>query len=300
MRIDFRRARADEMKQAQELVIRSINDLTERHGFGPVASARPLDFQLFSRKDDTDGLWVAEADGEMLGFAFSWVSGDFWFLAELFVSPAQQGRKVGSELLMRTFDHARKAGVCNKALITFTFNTVSRALYIRHGLFPRLPIYFFSATRAALRTDQPGAELRIVRLENANMHRDELERLDRSALGFSRAKHHAFLLGDAATKGALLYVDDDCVGYAYVNAVGHIGPVAVARPDSMGAAFKAALRLAAETGAAQVSAFLPGVNTSALGSALGHGMRMSFPMVLVSEHDFGDWTRYLPRNPGFM
>jgi hypothetical protein len=27
-------------------------------------------------------------------------------------------------------------------------------------------------------------------------------------------------------------------------------------------------------------------------------MRITFPMVLVAEHDFGDWTRYLPRNPG--
>jgi len=296
----FRPARADELKQAQELVIRSINDLTERHGFGPMASARPLDFQLFSLKDDPDGLWVAEADGEMLGFAFSWVSGDFWFLAELFVSPAQQGRKVGSDLLIRTFDHARKAGVRNKALITFTFNTVSQALYIRHGMFPRLPIYFFSAARAALRTEHPGEELRVVRLEDTEVHRGQLERLDRSALGFSRDKHHAFLLGDAATRGALLYARDDCVGYAYVNAAGHIGPVAVARPDAMGAAFTTALRLAAEMGALQVSAFLPGVAAPALGLAIAHGMRMSFPMVLVSEREFGDWARYLPRNPGFM
>jgi hypothetical protein len=37
-----------------------------------------------------------------------------------------------------------------------------------------------------------------------------------------------------------------------------------------------------------------------LGVAVGHGMRITFPMVLVSTRDFGDWTRYLPRNPGFM
>ena len=300
MRANFRPARADELRQAQELVIRSINDLTERHGFGAMASARPLDFQLFSLKDDPEGLWVAEADGEMLGFAFSWVSDDFWFLAELFVSTGQQGRKVGRELLMRTFDHARKAGARNKALITFTFNTVSQALYVRHGLFPRIPIYFFSAARAALRTEHPGEELRVIRLEDTGVHRGRLERLDRSTLGFSRDKHHAFLLGNAATKGVLLYAGDDCVGYAYVNDAGHIGPVAAARPDAMGAAFRTTLRLAAETEAPQVSAFLPGVAAPALGVAIARGMRMSFPMVLVSEHEFGDWTRYLPRNPGFM
>jgi hypothetical protein len=31
-------ARADELPRAQELVVRSINDLTERHGFGPMAT----------------------------------------------------------------------------------------------------------------------------------------------------------------------------------------------------------------------------------------------------------------------
>jgi hypothetical protein len=29
-------------------------------------------------------------------------------------------------------------------------------------------------------------------------------------------------------------------------------------------------------------------------------MRIAFPMMLMSSHAFGDWSRYLPRNPGFM
>ena len=35
MPVVFRPARADELQRAEELVVRSINDLTERHGFGP-------------------------------------------------------------------------------------------------------------------------------------------------------------------------------------------------------------------------------------------------------------------------
>ena len=109
MPLVFRPARADELQRAEELVVRSINDLTERHGFGPMATLRPPDFQLFSLKDDADGLWVAEANGEIVGFALSWVCGDLWFLAELFVAPGYQGRRVGNELLARTLEHARKA-----------------------------------------------------------------------------------------------------------------------------------------------------------------------------------------------
>jgi hypothetical protein len=44
----FRPARTEELQKAEELVVRSINDLTERHGFGPMAILRPPDFQLFS------------------------------------------------------------------------------------------------------------------------------------------------------------------------------------------------------------------------------------------------------------
>ena len=144
MPIVFRPARAEELEPAEELVVRSINDLTERHGFGRMATLRPPDFQLFSLKDDPDGLWVAEDDGAIVGFALSWVCGSLWFLAELFVSPGHQGRGVGNELLARTFAHARKAGATTKSLITFTFNVVSQGLYIRHGLFPRLLMYVVS------------------------------------------------------------------------------------------------------------------------------------------------------------
>lgn len=116
MPVLYRPARADELQRAQELVVRSINDLTERHGFGPMATSRPPHFQSFSLQDDPDGLWVAEDADEIVGFAFSWASGDLWFLAELFVSPSHQGHGVGSELLKRTFNHAQKAGATNKAL----------------------------------------------------------------------------------------------------------------------------------------------------------------------------------------
>src|SRR5215469_14875559 len=290
MSLVFRPARADELQQAEELIVRSINDLTERHGFGPMASLRPPDFQLFSLKDDPDGLWVAEADGEI---------GELWFLAELFVAPSHQGRSVGHELLARTFEHARKVGATNKSLITFTFNIVSQGLYIRHGLLPRLPIYLVSVARDALMDRLQGARLQSRPIEPTASHLETLAQLDASALGISREKHHRYLLSDGTTKGVLLYDRSECIGYAYASATGHVGPLAVAQARSMGAAFRTALDLAVANRAAQVSAFLPGMS-DALSVAVEHGMRITFPMVLVSARDFGDWARYLPRNPGFM
>jgi GNAT superfamily N-acetyltransferase len=296
MRAIVRPARAEELQAAQELVARSINDLTERHGFGRIATARPAEFQLFSFDDDPDGLWVAEADGELAGFALSWVSDDLWFLAELFVSPAHQGCGIGDALMRRTLEHARKRGAGNRALITFAFNSVSQGLYLKHGLFPRLPLYLFQVASEACRH---GAELQCTEIE-LKTDLKQLTQIDLGAAGISREKHHRFMQSQSAVRGILFHSDRDCVGYAYVSANGPIGPLAVARAEMMGPAFRTALALAAATGAPQISAFVPGTATEAISAAVAQGMRITLPMVLLSAKDFGDWTRYLPRNPGFM
>ena len=106
-------------------------------------------------------------------------------------------------------------------------------------------------------------------------------------------------MADGATQGFLLHAGDECVGYAYV-ADGHVGPLAVTQRAALGAAFRTALDLAAESGAPYFSAFLPGPCEAALAVALATGMRITSPMVLMATRDFGNWAQYLPRNPGFM
>jgi ribosomal protein S18 acetylase RimI-like enzyme len=299
MPVVYRPAREQELDRAQELVVRSINDLSERHGFGRMASLRSARFQSYSLEDDPDGLWVAEDAGQVVGFAFSWICGKLWFLSELFVAPDCQGRGIGNELLQRTLAHARKRGATERALITFTFNTVSQGLYLRHGLFPRLPVYFVKAARESLVDRLEQAPTRHTPIEKTALHLQILAQVDARVLGTSREKHHTYLVDDGATDGFLLHTGDDCVGYAYVTREGHVGPMAVTRRDAVVPAFKTALSLALGGGAAHVSAFLPGTS-EALAASIALGMRITYPMVLMAERDFGEWPLYLPRNPGFM
>jgi hypothetical protein len=216
------------------------------------------------------------------------------------VSPAQQGRGIGDELLKRSFEHARRSGAANRALITFSFNPVSQGLYIRNGLFPRFPIYGFKVAREVLTGRLQGPQFGHRPLEDAAADLRSLAEIDARALGVSREKHHRYLINDAAMTGVSLWSGDRCVGYAYVSTSGHVGPLAVASPEFADAAFRTALALAVESGSAHVSAFLPGSSESALRTAVEHGMRITFPMLLMSTRDFGDWSAYLPRNPGFM
>jgi hypothetical protein len=61
-----------------------------------------------------------------------------------------------------------------------------------------------------------------------------------------------------------------------------------------------ALNMAADGASEKISAFLPGSCDTALTAAVGHGMRITFPMLLMASPGYASWTGYLPRNPGFM
>lgn len=299
MSLVVRPARADELARAEELVARSINDLTARHGFGSIATARTPDFQAFCLQDDPRGAWLAEDDGEIAGFALSWICGRLWFLAELFVAPGRQGQGIGNELLKHTMQHASVAGATRRSLITFAFNVVSQGLYVRHGLLPRMPIHLCCAERESLAQRPHVPALRATPIRTTAAHHEMLRQIDVAALGVSRGKHHQFLLADPGMEGVFLEADGEPLGYAYVAASGHIGPLAVMHAHAMPDAFRAALAIAAAGRARQVSVFTPGTN-DALAIAAEYGMRFALPMVLMSTPDCGDWTGYLPRNPGFM
>lgn len=300
MSVVYRLARAQDLKVADSLVVSSINDLTERYGFGSPAASSPPKLQLFSLEDDPRGLWVAEEGEKMLGFAWSWVCGDMWFLAQLFVSPDQQRRNIGNELIKRTLEHAEASGASNRVLITFSFNPISQGLYIRHGMLPRFPIYGVDVARQTLIGRLRDSLFDVTPIEEDTTTLRRLAEADKRSLGVSREKHHRYLINDSATRGFNLYAGGDWFGYVYVDAGGHVGPLAVMDPKTAATAFTTALHLALESGSSRISAFLPGANKAVLDIAFDSGMLIKLPMLLMSSQDFGNWEQYLPRNPGFM
>ena len=300
MQITYRPSRLEDLERADALVVTAINDLTERHGFGAMASASPPRFQSLCIRSDPRGLWTAEEDGDPVGFAWSWVRDEFWFLAQLFVKPGVQARGIGGELLRRTIEHADHAGTKQQALVTFAFNTVSQGLYIRHGFAPRFTVYSMSAPRGLIAAAGVRSSMDVRPLDGSNDEALALSEVDRLALGFTRGDHHELLAGEPGTRGFGLYEAGRLVGSFYVSKGGHVGPLAVASPNYIEAAFSSALAVAAGGESANVSCFLPGCNAAVLGKAMDLGMRIKFPMLMMSTATFDGWTAYLPRNPGFM
>lgn len=298
MSVIYRPSRPDELEAIDRLVVSSINDLTQRHGFGPMAAPSPPRFAQFSLGDDPRGLWTAEEHELPVGFSFAWACGDFWFLAQLFVQPGLQSHGTGQALLTKALDHAELLGAGRRALITFAFNTVSQALYLRHGFTPRFPIYSMAGACRAL----PGARglgLETVLLDGSDADISRLAEVDRRALGFSREKHHRLLCEEPGVRAFGVSAAGRFVGYFYISGQGHVGPLAVISADLLENAFEAALSLCGGAGET-VSCFLPGANAGLVRCAMRRGLRLRFPMLLMSIDDQVQWPCYLPRNPGFM
>jgi GNAT superfamily N-acetyltransferase len=299
MAIVYRPAGGTDLIPAAAVVLQALNDLMARHGFESVAGPFGTDFLAYSLEDDAAGLWVADDGGRVVGLGFSWMSDGFWFLADLFVLPEYQGKGVGGELLRRALEHARSNEATNRALITFAYNRTSIGAYARQGLFPREPLYKVSAPSVALKVS-PARGLACTAIDGSADHLSALAGVDQACLGFTREKHHRYLGASPAVRGFLLEDGGNHAGYAYLSSDGHIGPLAVTSRAMMGPAFTTMLGLAREAGTESVSAFLAGSNEAAMSIALGCGMRLVRPMLLMSAKAFGDWTMYLPSDPGLM
>ena len=299
MVVSYRPAREEDLVPAMEVIHHAVNHLAAGHGFEGMASAPGTEFDGFSLADDPEGAWVAEDAGKVVGMAIAWTCGTFWYLADLFVLPDYQGKRVGQELIGRVLDHASRRGASNRALITFAFNRAALGMYVKHGLYPREPFYRVSAASAALAIP-PASDITCIALEGRGEELAVLSAIDEACLGFSREKHHRFLQGATGMRGFILTHDGETVGYAYLSADGHIGPLAVISAGVMGSAFCAMFALAREQATPAISAFLAGSNEQALSIAVRSGMRIVRPMVLLSANAFGDWTRYAPNHAGFM
>jgi GNAT superfamily N-acetyltransferase len=278
----------------------AYNDLRVRHGLSPSIVLGPPLFQTFSLAEPSSNLWVAEADGTLQGFAFSWMRQKFWFLAQLFVRPGMQSEGIGQAMMSRTLHHAEENGAENRALITMAYNTVSTALYIRNGLYPREPLLRMVAPMPLVEERVGTSKVKVAPIEPWPVSRGWLSQIDEEVLGFRRESHHAFLLGGGAAQALCVQQAGRPVGYAYVSAAGHIGPLAVSPVADPGEALRAVVRGTLELQPKQISMIVPGRADRLLDAAFALGFRIDEPFVLLSTRPFGTWTHYQPSNPGFM
>jgi hypothetical protein len=124
--------------------------------------------------------------------------------------------------------------------------------------------------------------------------------LDRALLGFSRDWHHKYLLGGVAARAIRIERAGALAGYAYISAEGRVGPLAIAKDADARAVVTTALYCALESKPSRVSMIVPGRADVVIQTASALGFRIEEPLILMAVRPFGDWTNYLPRDPGFL
>jgi len=300
MDITCRPAKPEDLEEAERVVQQSGNALLVRHGLQPWPAPPSTAFPKFCLAQDPSGLWVAEDGDTIVGFGFSWMSEKFWCLSQLFVRPERQAKGIGQALLAKTLMQAERNGAANRALITFASNIASTGLYLKNGLYPREPLYEMAAPARAVAQNLADAGYDTTSIAPWPDAGEWIGRIDQELLGFRRDLHHQFLLGGFAARAVRIEHAGRAVGYAYISARGHVGPLAIAPDADAKAVVTTALRCALEGGATRVSMLVPGRADVVMQTALAVGFRIEEPLVLMAWRPFGNWSNYLPRTPGFL
>jgi GNAT superfamily N-acetyltransferase len=300
MAITYRPAKLEDLEEAERVVQEAGNALRVRHGRQPWPMPPPIAFPKFCLAEDPDGLWVAERGDTIVGFGFSWMTGRFWFLSQLFVRPETQAQGIGQALLSRTLMQAERNGATNRALITPAYNIASTGLYLNNGLYPREPLYRMAAPAQAVARDLVDAEYDATPIAPWPEPREWMAKIDEALLGLRRDLHHRFLLGGGAARGFRIEQASRTAGYAYISAEGHVGPLAIAPDADAKAVVTTALRCALESKPSQISMIVPGRADLVMKAVLALGFRIEEPYVLMASRPFGNWCNYLPRTPGSM
>lgn len=232
--------------------------------------------------------WVAENDGEIMGYSRSIEHGVLLELTEFFVLPNQQSAGVGRELLVRAFPRS------DERYRTIIATLDERALYryMTAGVYARFPIKYFycKAEKVDVKTD-----LRIEPMQ-LEIHLNGMNRIDQQIIGHVRESIHEWVI---TTRAGYVYKrDGNIVGYGYSG--DGSGPFAVLDENDLPAVLAHAESTIAETGG-EFGAETPLINKKAIQYFLERRYQLdAFTVLFMSNEPFGRLENYLCFSPVFF
>lgn len=298
MTITYRPGSLADSYFAFNVFLKSIMDYGERMGVQAITGGNDpemLDSLWENRKPIFDFLaehasqfWLAEENGEVIGYARAFEHDGHHELTEFFVKPGRQSRGVGGELLSRAFPDG---GAPYRSIIAL-LDERALARYLKLGVYGRGMLKYFS--RKAERVDIP-TDLLIQPLD-VNLHADALNRIDRDLLSHTRLDIHRWLASQRA--GFIYQRGGDVVGYGYIG--GSHGPFAVLDDADFPAILAHAETRTAEQGG-DFGVSVPLSNKKALDYLLSRNYQIdSFSALLMTNVPFGKLENYLTFAPEFF
>jgi len=237
-----------------------------------------------------DQFWIAERKHQIVGFSRSIVRGNLRELTELFVLPEHQSGSIGRELINRTFPSDE---IKNRSIIATT-DLRAQALYLKSGVYPRFPIYYFGRQPEDVSVS---TDLSFKPIEEAPKKLDILGKLDKMLLGHRRDIDHTWLTNDR--QGYIYFREDRPVGYGYLGI--RNGPFALLDPSDFPAVLAHAESQAAANQLEQFGVEVPMVNHVVVDHLLKRGFHLdTFMGVMMTNHSFGKFENYILTSPPFL
>jgi hypothetical protein len=278
----------------------SLADLLRRLGnTGPTSWDNPDELAWMWQKrrpmyehlaQTADQFWIAEQEGQPIGFARSILRDGLRELTELFVKPGAQSAGAGREFITRVFP---ENGTKRRCIIASP-DMRAQNLYIKSGVYPRFPIYYFGRTPEPVSVD---TNLTIEPAANSPETLEILGAIDRIIIEHRRDVDHAWLL--TQRQGFLYYRDGQPAGYGYVGI--NSGPFALLNATDFPAVLAHAENEAARQGRDHFGVEAPTINLAAVNYLLSRGFWPdAFVAVLMTDQPFGRFENYICTSPPFF
>jgi len=298
MTINYRMGKLEDSFSVFKVFLKSIMDYSERANVMAITGGNDpekLESLWQSRQPLFDFLaqtasqfWVAEKNGEILGYARSFEHDGLQELTDFFVSPDQQSAGIGGELLSRAFSNSG----ARYRIIIATLDERALYQYMRMGVYGRFMLKYFSrkAEKVEVKTD-----LEIEPL-NLDIHIKDMNQIDRELIGHARGVVHQWL---AAMRDGFVYKrGNKIVGYGYIGA-SH-GPFAALDDNDFPAVLAHAESVTAEKGE-EFGVSAPLINKKAIDYFIERKYQIdSFSPILMSNVPFGKFENYLCFSPEFF
>ena len=280
---------------------RAYADLTRRLGIARETSI--ADPEKLARMWDTrrpmyehlaataDQFWLAKRDDKIVGFARSILRDRLRLLTEFFVLPGEQSGGLGRQLLARAFP---AEGVDRRWLLA-TSDLRAQALYLKHGLYPRFPAYYF--WRQPRDLPLPESDLAIEAADASDETLLIMGDVDSQLLDHRRDVDHAWLMTDR--QAYLYYRAGKPTGYGYAGP--RIGPFALLNDSDFPAVLAHAEGETARLGHAHFGLEVPMVNQVAVSYLLNQGFRIdAFMAHFMSDSPVDRFGNYIFTSPPFI
>jgi GNAT superfamily N-acetyltransferase len=299
MPVTFRPGTLDDSHTVFQIFLSALLDLSQRLGVMAItggndpdvlerlwATRRPLFEHLALTAEH---FWIAESGGQAVGYARSILRDGVRELTEYFVLPGRQSAGVGRELLARAFP----AEGARRRVIIATTDVRAQARYMKAGVYPRFPNYYFSRPPEAVTVT---TDLTFEPVSASPEVLSRLAALDATVLEHRRDVDHVWLLENR--QGYLYHRRGEAHGYGYIGPGS--GPFALLKQDD----FPAVLAHAETEAAAHGFPFgveVPMINRAAVDYLLARGCQMdAFISLFMSDEPFGRMENYLLPSPPFF